>query len=81
MTYTPRPDATTVERIAALREVLLPTDVDEIAATLVDEDESAYPGSWQAAGFDRGAAISEYLFEIGRVDGTLDIMGNPTEGR
>lgn len=63
MQYQPRPEASTAERIAALRE-LLGTDVDEIAATLVDEDELAFPGSWAAAGFDRGAAISEYLYEL-----------------
>jgi len=62
--YKPQPTEDTAVRIAALREIL-GTDVDEIAATLVDEDEAAFPGSWQDAGFDRGSAISEYLWELG----------------
>jgi hypothetical protein len=40
------------------------SDIDEMAATFVDEDETAIPGSWAACGFDRGGAISEYLYEI-----------------
>jgi hypothetical protein len=63
VTYQPQPDADTKTRIAALR-IVLGSDVDEIAATLVDEDEAAYPASWAKLGFDRGAAISEYLYEI-----------------
>lgn len=63
--YRPQVDAETSVRIAALR-VILGADVDEIAATLVDEDEAAYPGNWAAIGFDRGAAISEYLYELER---------------
>jgi len=63
MPYKPNPTAPTAERIAALRAVI--SDVWEIAYTLVDEDEAAFPGSWAAAGFDRGSAISEYLAELG----------------
>jgi len=63
--YTPQPDASTADRIAALR-VILGGDDDEIAATLVDEDETTYPGSWAALGMDRGAALSEYLHELER---------------
>lgn len=63
MSYTPNPEGTTAERIAALRAIF-GSDVDEIAATLVDEDEAAFPGVWEAAGFNRGSAISEYLYEL-----------------
>lgn len=62
--YQPSPEAPVSERIVALREIL-GEDLWEIAATLVDEDEEAFPGSWQAAGFDRSAALSEYLYELG----------------
>lgn len=62
--YTPQPEADTKVRIAALRAEI-GDDIQEIAATLVDEDEAAYPGSWAALGFDRGSAISEYLYEMG----------------
>lgn len=62
--YTPQPDAPTADRIAALRAAI-GDDVWEIAYTLVDEDEVAYPGTWAEIGFDRGAAISEYLYEMG----------------
>ena len=63
MGYVARPDADTQDRIEALR-MAIGMDVSEIAATLVDEDEAAFPGSWAEIGFDRGAAISEYLYEI-----------------
>lgn len=62
--YRPQPDAQTSDRIEALRNAI-GEDAWEIAATLVDEDEVAHPGSWAAAGFDRGAALSEYLYEMG----------------
>lgn len=62
--YTAQPNEDTAIRIAALRQ-LHGNDVAEIAATLVDEDEAAFPGAWAAAGFDRSGAISEYLFELG----------------
>ena len=64
--YRPQPEAPTSDRIAALRAIL-GADVWEIAATLVDEDEVAFPGSWAACGMDRGAALSEYLYEMGEV--------------
>lgn len=63
MAYVPNPEGDTQARIAALRAII-GSDVAEIAATLVDEDEAAFPGSWAAAGFDRGSAISEYLHEL-----------------
>jgi hypothetical protein len=59
-------DTPTADRIAALVAFYGPDDVDEIAATMVDEDEAMFPGAWADAGFDRGAAISEYLYEIER---------------
>jgi hypothetical protein len=62
---TTNPDANTQDRIAALL-VEIGDDVNEIASTLVDDDEAAYPGSWAELGFDRGAAVSEYLWEIDR---------------
>lgn len=61
--YVMKPEAPTAERIAQLK--LTTSDVSEIAMTLVDEDELAFPGSWASAGFDRGSAISEYLAEMG----------------
>lgn len=64
MPYEPQPEAPTADRIAALRATT--GDPDEIAATLVDEAEAAFPGLWATAGFDRGGAISDYLSEIER---------------
>jgi hypothetical protein len=66
MPYKPQPESDTASRIAALRAIL-GSDVDEIAATLVDEDEAAFPGGWAAVGFDRMSAISEYLYELGEI--------------
>jgi hypothetical protein len=62
--YQPQVSASTADRIAALRAAI-GDDVQEIAMTLVDEDEAAFPGSWAAVGMDRGSAISEYLYEMG----------------
>jgi hypothetical protein len=67
--YQPQPDADTEVRVTAL-QVVYGDLAEEIAATLVDEDEAAFPGSWADAGYDRGGAISEYLAEIDRLTNT-----------
>lgn len=74
--YRPQPDADTHQRIAALHAIH-GEDSNEIAATLVDEDEEAYPGRWAETGFDRSAAISEYLWAIGKFEGSLPVWPHP----
>lgn len=60
--YAPKPEAPAQERVDKLVEhgVTFP---EEIGMTLADEDEAAFPGSWEELGFDRNAVISEYAAE------------------
>ena len=67
--YTPNPHADTQERIAALAPYMEHTymgkkelDVHELAATLVDEDEKAFPDQH----IDRNEALSHALWEVER---------------